>query len=185
MVRVAIVDSSPIFVLGLVQLLETEGCEIVGIWPFLEEMPTRDLDVIIVEKGQFQDEVSGAGPAMIVVTDDPLCGGSAPESPYAVVARTAGADEVVRAVHAGAETAGRALDRETDGGDLSPRELQVLVKIANGHTHGQVARALGISQHTVDTYVKRIKHKLGAGNKADLTRAAMSRIGVRSLQAIA
>jgi len=31
----------------------------------------------------------------------------------------------------------------------------------------------GISPNTVDTYVKRIRAKLGAGNKADLTRAAL------------
>lgn len=56
---------------------------------------------------------------------------------------------------------------------LSPRERQVLGHIGIGMTHRQVARALGISQHTVDTYVKRIKGKLGSRNKADLTRAAI------------
>jgi len=30
-----------------------------------------------------------------------------------------------------------------------------------------------VSQSTVDTYVKRIRQKLGLGNKADLTRMAM------------
>jgi DNA-binding CsgD family transcriptional regulator len=58
---------------------------------------------------------------------------------------------------------------------LSPRELQVLDLIADGLTQGQTARRLGISPHTVDTYVKRMKGKLGIASKAELIRAAMSR----------
>lgn len=56
---------------------------------------------------------------------------------------------------------------------LSEREEQVLSQISRGLTHGQIATRLGISPHTVDTYVKRIRAKLGAGNKAELTRAAL------------
>ncbi|MCW6007305.1 helix-turn-helix transcriptional regulator [Micromonospora sp. CPCC 205371] len=57
--------------------------------------------------------------------------------------------------------------------ELSTREQQVLQQIALGLTHRQIGRRLGISQHTVDTYVKRIRAKLGLGNKAELTRAAL------------
>ncbi|MFH9354578.1 LuxR C-terminal-related transcriptional regulator [Kitasatospora sp. NPDC017646] len=57
--------------------------------------------------------------------------------------------------------------------DLSEREQQVLSQIALGLTHGQIATRLGISSHTVDTYVKRVRTKLGVGNKAELTRAAL------------
>jgi DNA-binding NarL/FixJ family response regulator len=56
---------------------------------------------------------------------------------------------------------------------LSEREEQVLRQIAHGLTHAQIATRLGISPHTVDTYVKRIRAKLGVGNKAELTRAAL------------
>jgi DNA-binding NarL/FixJ family response regulator len=56
--------------------------------------------------------------------------------------------------------------------DLSPRERQVLAYIANGFTHDQAARRLGISRHTVDTYLKRLRAKVGDGNKAHLTRMA-------------
>lgn len=59
------------------------------------------------------------------------------------------------------------------GNLLSGREKQVLRQIARGLTHGQIATRLGISPHTVDTYVKRIRSKLGVGNKAELTRAAL------------
>ena len=58
---------------------------------------------------------------------------------------------------------------------LSGREEQVLRQISRGLTHGQIATRLGISPHTVNTYVKRIRAKLGVGNKAELTRAALLR----------
>ncbi len=71
-------------------------------------------------------------------------------------------------------------DLEQDGngnrpgwGQLSPREQEALSCIAAGFTHGQTARRMGVSQSTVDTYVKRIRQKLGLGNKAELTRMAM------------
>lgn len=55
---------------------------------------------------------------------------------------------------------------------LSPREEEVLHHLAFGFTHDQVARRIGISRHTVDTYVKRLRSKLDAGNKAQLVNAA-------------
>jgi DNA-binding CsgD family transcriptional regulator len=57
---------------------------------------------------------------------------------------------------------------------LSGRERQVLDCIAGGLTQSQTARRLGISTHTVDTYTRRVRRKLGLGNKADLTRAALA-----------
>lgn len=60
---------------------------------------------------------------------------------------------------------------------LSSRERAVLTQIAWGLTHDQIARRLGISKHTVDTYVKRVRTKLKVGNKAELTRAAMRIVG--------
>ncbi|MFB9907597.1 helix-turn-helix transcriptional regulator [Allokutzneria oryzae] len=58
--------------------------------------------------------------------------------------------------------------------ELSRRETEVLSHIADGKTHDQIARSMGISRHTVDTYVKRVRKKLSLGNKAELTRAALS-----------
>lgn len=55
---------------------------------------------------------------------------------------------------------------------LSPREKEVLRLITSGYTHDQVGRRIGVSRHTVDTYVKRLRAKLNAGNKAELASAA-------------
>jgi DNA-binding CsgD family transcriptional regulator len=56
---------------------------------------------------------------------------------------------------------------------LAPREREALSFIACGYTQAQTAARMGVSAATVDTYLKRIRHKLGAGNKADLTRRAL------------
>ncbi|WP_206060684.1 helix-turn-helix transcriptional regulator [Nonomuraea basaltis] len=87
----------------------------------------------------------------------------------AVRAVTSGS-RVFPADHGGRPTLERT---EMPGHHLSGREEQVLRQISRGLTHGQIATRLGISPHTVDTYVKRIRTKLGVGNKAELTRAAL------------
>jgi DNA-binding CsgD family transcriptional regulator len=57
---------------------------------------------------------------------------------------------------------------------LTDRELETLRHIAAGHTHLQAARAMGVSRHTVDTYLRRIRAKLGHTSTAELTRVAIS-----------
>jgi DNA-binding NarL/FixJ family response regulator len=56
---------------------------------------------------------------------------------------------------------------------LATREIETLVSVASGLTHGQIARRMGLTEATVNTYVKRIRAKLNAGNKAELTRKAI------------
>ncbi|GIJ49149.1 DNA-binding response regulator [Virgisporangium aliadipatigenens] len=60
-----------------------------------------------------------------------------------------------------------------DRGVLTGREAEVLRSVSSGLTHKEVARRLGLSKLTVDTYVQRVRHKLGVGNKAELARAAI------------
>lgn len=66
---------------------------------------------------------------------------------------------------------------------LSQREQQVITHIADGLTHDQIARLLGITRNTVDTYVKRIKSKIGLGNKAELTQFALREIHLNNYRA--
>lgn len=56
---------------------------------------------------------------------------------------------------------------------LSKRESLVLELVGDGYTNDQIARRIGISKHTVDTYLRRIRSKLNLGNKAQLARAAL------------
>ena len=52
---------------------------------------------------------------------------------------------------------------------LSMRELQVLRRLAKGHTNREIAQIYGISIKTVDTYRARLLKKLGLRNNAQLS----------------
>ncbi len=56
--------------------------------------------------------------------------------------------------------------------DLSERERQVLTLIAQGKSNRAIAESLGISQHTVKTYVERLYEKLGVSSRAEAAVAA-------------
>jgi DNA-binding NarL/FixJ family response regulator len=56
---------------------------------------------------------------------------------------------------------------------LSMRELQVLRRLAMGHTNREIAVAYHISIKTVDTYRARLLKKLGLRNNAELSRFAI------------
>ena len=58
---------------------------------------------------------------------------------------------------------------------LTPRELQVVKLIAEGHSSDQIADELVISRKTVDHHRANILGKLGMRNVADLTRYAIRR----------
>jgi DNA-binding NarL/FixJ family response regulator len=64
--------------------------------------------------------------------------------------------------------------------ELTPRETQTLHAVAQCLTHAQAARRLGVTEATVNTYVKRLRAKLNAGNKAELTRIAIERGHMRT-----
>lgn len=57
---------------------------------------------------------------------------------------------------------------------LSPQEAAVLRHIAEGFTYASTARCMGISVHTVDGYLRRIRAKSGLRAQADLFRFAMT-----------
>ncbi|WP_405594282.1 helix-turn-helix transcriptional regulator [Streptomyces sp. NBC_01410] len=57
---------------------------------------------------------------------------------------------------------------------LAPRELETLRHIASGCTYLQTARQMGLSKHTVDTYLRRIRAKVNINSTAELTRWAIS-----------
>ena len=56
---------------------------------------------------------------------------------------------------------------------LSARELQVLRRLAMGHTNREIAAAYNISIKTVDTYRQRLLKKLELRNNAELSRFAI------------
>jgi DNA-binding CsgD family transcriptional regulator len=67
---------------------------------------------------------------------------------------------------------------------LSPREEEVLCHLVEGLTYAAIARRMGLSVHTVDTYLRRIRRKTSACNTAQLVMLAVRRQAVRIPEAV-
>ncbi len=67
-----------------------------------------------------------------------------------------------------------------DEGDLSPRERQILLMVAQGATSSAIGEALHLSPKSVDTYRNRLMKKLGLNDIAALVKWAI-REGLISL----
>ena len=101
--------------------------------------------------------------------------------------KDAGVEELINAAHAAMQ--GKAVihpsltqafieevqlvDRPSGAAPLSPREIEILQKIAYGATTKEVADQLGISFHTVKTHLERIFEKLGANDRAQAVAIAI------------
>jgi len=57
---------------------------------------------------------------------------------------------------------------------LTPRQTDILRRIASGHTHTRIARDLCISPHTVEAHRAAIGLALGTRRTTDLTRYAIA-----------
>jgi DNA-binding NarL/FixJ family response regulator len=190
---VGIIDSSPVFIVGLMRVLAEAGVCVVGATSEPGPVPWSP-DVLLLDPAALPPgaRLAGVARAARLAPVLVLCDGPVPDvRPYLMAGASGVLDRrqqpevlvgAVRALALGDPVAAAATVGETDregvaeaGRELSDREVQVLRQISNGLTHGQVATMLGISRHTVDTYVKRIRAKLGVGNKAELTRAMLLR----------
>lgn len=85
-------------------------------------------------------------------------------------------------LHAGAVTAlvSDYLDRVRRGeagslDPLTPREVEVVKLVAEGHTSDEIAEMLVISRKTVDRHRANVLEKLGMRDRVDLTRYAIRR----------
>jgi DNA-binding NarL/FixJ family response regulator len=198
-IRTDLLVNSPIFLVGLVHYLNNAGIEVVAARTSPDQEPSWLANAVLIDA----DALCSAGDlshitraarctAVLVLNRE----ATLEATPYlragatGVISKRESGERVVDAVRAVASGVSvypcdradeqPAVERTADetGHHLSEREEEVLRQISRGLTHGQIATRLGISPHTVDTYVKRIRAKLGVGNKAELTRAALlGRIG--------
>ena len=65
---------------------------------------------------------------------------------------------------------------------LTPREEQVVALVADGLSNREVARELGLSEHTVKKYLFRIFDKLGVSTRVELVLYAVTRGAVRQAE---
>ncbi len=71
------------------------------------------------------------------------------------------------------DVAHKLAQEETEEGELTPRERQVLLMMAQGLNNKAMARELAISVRTVETYRLNIRRKLDIEKPADLVKRAM------------
>ncbi len=86
-------------------------------------------------------------------------------------ARRAGIEADVIVLPAGVDGAVQPADAEP----LTPRELDVLALLTEGHSNKAIASRLGISDQTVKFHVASIIGKLDASNRTDAVRRALRR----------
>jgi DNA-binding NarL/FixJ family response regulator len=87
--------------------------------------------------------------------------------------------DVIRQVHAGkkrvpAEVAAQLAEHMSDE-DLTPREVEVLRKVAGGNRNKDIASLLFISEETVKVHIKHIMDKLGAKDRTQAIAIAVRR----------
>ncbi|MGD1097604.1 MAG: response regulator transcription factor [Bryobacteraceae bacterium] len=87
--------------------------------------------------------------------------------------------EVIRQVHAGKkrvppEVAAHLAEHMSDE-DLTPREVEVLQKVAGGNRNRDIADLLFISEETVKVHIKHIMDKLGAQDRTQAIAIAVRR----------
>lgn len=87
--------------------------------------------------------------------------------------------EAIRKVHSGrksipAEVAARLADHLSDEA-LTPREIEILQQIAEGHRNRDIADKLFISEGTVKVHIQHIMGKLGANDRTQAITIAVRR----------
>lgn len=192
--RIGIYSNCPIFRIGLVQTMRNAGITVVAHAEVSPQPVFILVDALLLDAQNLRP-VDALDTVMLLADRAPVLVLSDERPTRHVAYVAAGARDVllwresterivaaVRSLVSGGSPpplrtaeAPRRAGRQTAKGldSLSDREVQVLNQVAHGYTHGQIATRLGISAHTVDTYVKRIRAKLGVGNKAELTRVAL------------
>lgn len=103
----------------------------------------------------------------------------------ALVLKTAPSEAIITAIRRAYESPGSffadglaaAVRRKSSGPELTPREIEVLRKLASGSAVSDVARTLFMSESTVKTHISKIYDKLGARNRAGAVMAAV-RLGL-------
>jgi two-component system, NarL family, response regulator len=98
-----------------------------------------------------------------------LVKGALPERILETVRRVAGGEALVPANIASV------LTESLSHPELSPRELQVLRKMAAGDSNKEIGQKLSITEHTVKAHVKAILLKLGAVGRTEAIAIAMKR----------
>jgi two-component system nitrate/nitrite response regulator NarL len=147
--RVAIATDDPVRRAGLEAIVTGAGHELAA--------STAEADVVLADTMAIDLD----GPAVVTLgVGDVGQSGILPRDACA-----AQIDAALRAAAAGLSVYGS--DPSEDAPLLTPREIEVLAAIGEGLSNKEVARRLGISQHTVKFHCESLFRKLDAKSRAD------------------
>lgn len=192
--RVAIVDDQPVSRTGLELMVAVTGELSVTVSAGdVQELPGAEIDVVLLSLAPEPDlspveDLAGRAPVVVITGPDGAeLLALARAGVRGLLSRYSEAQAIVSALVAVSQGGffvapdlaapfqrGLAGDVRLGGpSPLAPRELETLRWITGGYTHGQIARRMGLTEATVHTYARRLRAKLGAVNKAELTRRAI------------
>lgn len=201
-IRVLLVDDHKLIRVGLRQLLEAEpGIEIVGEAgegeAAIEQARALAPNVVVLDinmPGMNGVEATrrlarlDPAPRILIVSvhaQDPIPTRLLEAGAAGYLTKEAAADEIVNAVkqvHSGKRYLSADIAREMALGrlggsaplaQLSDREMEVLLLVANGHGIQEIAERLHVSPKTVATYRYRLFDKLEVANDVELARYAL------------
>lgn len=194
MINVDMVDTSPASLRGLTEIFESADINVVAAGSQPPDTIAGDADVLIIDLEALRPLGSDAiryvteavkRTSVIIMTNEPAH--ASPGTYLAigaagVISKHEIPEALVRTIReVAAERGGGAPGAVPAAGPaprhpvLSAREDQVLRYLSHGLTHVQIARELQISRHTVDTYVTRLRTKLGVSTRAELARVSVLR----------
>jgi DNA-binding NarL/FixJ family response regulator len=202
---VIIIDGQPIPRSGLEHLVTgLDKVELIASVATIEDLEPGSSDVVLLHLSDDREELTANSISQAARIGRPVVMASWQRPPGLVAALRAGArgcvvrqstleavEGAIRVVASGgiyvceqlAERFHTELRRpaEVDLLGLAPLEAETLQWIARGLTHAEIARRMGLTTSTVNTYAKRIRGKLNVTNRSELTRIAIE-LGQLSLQ---
>lgn len=194
MIRVGIISDNAVLARTLADLLSEDGrFQATSVSPFAftgGEHEFTFIDVIIVTSRSLVRSIPAGGPPVLVVSREgnlelefrPPVRGWIASNPTASELSAAVAAIAENLVILTDEQAKRfmASARQMQDGDsvlepLTGRERQVLRMLADGLGNKEIAKQLGISEHTAKFHVAQILAKLGASSRAEAVAIGMRR----------
>ena len=91
--------------------------------------------------------------------------------------------DVTRQLDYGLSIPAEVWDRIAYARGLAQRELEVLQCVLADQHEGEIAATLGLSRHTVRTYLKRLRAKLGANSRLELAKRVFAEYSAWSAKA--
>ena len=202
MTDVLLIDDHELIRQGLVRAFEREGSMTVvgqagGVTEALAAWKALQPDVVVTDLQlpdgtgydivrTFRSESADVGLVMLTMhTGDAQIFAAMEAGASAFLNKASRGDEVVSAAAHAARAprsflctglAGAVMRRaSTAGAQLTPREREILVLLADGLNAGEVAHRIYLGESTVKTHIAHLYEKLGASNRAQALVTAMRR----------